>query len=170
MPADIDLMYVERIVKQYTTMVFRIAYNNVKIVEEAEDIVQDVFVKFMRAKNFESDEHVKAWLIRVTINMCKNYHLLFRNSKTVPLDENISCISAQPQGVHEEFQGIYEELRKLKVNYRNVLYLYYFEGYTIPEIAKILKKSTGTISTWLSRAKKNFRPILAERLYRGEFE
>ena len=153
-----NIRNVEDVVRRYTDMVVRIAFNNVRNIDDAEDIAQNVFIKFMHAKGFESGEHIKAWLIRVTVNMCKNHLSLFHNIKNEPLHDNIEYISAKQQ-------ELLDDLWKLPANYRNSLYLYYYEGYTIPEIAGLLGKSVSTVSTWLIRARKKLKLILIQGGY-----
>ena len=125
----------------------------------AEDIFQDVFLKYsQKAKDFESENHEKAWLIRVTINLTKNFNNSSWNKKVVNLDENIKFETP-------EENGVYEVVCQLPQNYRTVIYLMYYEGYKIEEISSIMKVRAGTIKTWAYRA----RQILKEKL-EGGFE
>ena len=102
--------------------------------EVAEDIVQEVFVKLLTKRViFKDEEHIKSWLIRVTINQCLDYKKSLTKKSTVPI-ENMEIPFEQKEG------EILEELQLLKEDERNVLYLYYYEGYKIKEIAIILNK------------------------------
>lgn len=122
-----------KIVENYSDMIFRIAYQYLYNKYDAEDIVQEVFVKLLSRKViFKDEEHVKSWLIRVTINQCLDYKKSLAKRSTVPI-ENMEIPFE-----HKE-EGILEELQLLKEDERNILYLYYYEGYKIKEIAKILK-------------------------------
>ena len=142
------------IVENYSDMIFRIAYQYLFNKYDAEDIVQDVFVKLLTKRViFKDEEHIKSWLIRVTINQCLDYKKSLTKKSTVPI-ENMEIPFEQKEG------EILEELQLLKEDERNILYLYYYEGYTSVEIAGILKKPQSTIRNYLHEA----RAILKERL------
>ena len=142
------------IVENYSDMIFRIAYQYLFNKYDAEDIVQEVFVKLLTKRViFKDEEHIKSWLIRVTINQCLDYKKSLTKKNTVPI-ENMEIPFEQKEG------EILKELQLLKEDERNVLYLYYYEGYTSVEIAGILKKPQSTIRNYLHEA----RAILKERL------
>ena len=150
---------VEEIVEKYANMVYRIALTRAGTVENAEDIFQEVFLKYSEKEpKFQSEEHEKAWLIRVTINISKNFKNSAWNRKMVTLDENIAF---QNKEENDTFSAVCD----LPENYKTVIYLLYYEGYKVKEIATILKRKEGTIKTWLSRA----REMLKEKL-EGGFE
>ena len=135
-------------------MIFRIAHQYLYNKYDAEDIVQEVFVKLLSRKViFKDEEHVKSWLIRVTINQCLDYKKSLVKRSTVPI-ENMEIPFE-----HKE-EGILEELQLLKEDERNILYLYYYEGYKIKEIAKILKQKQNTINSKLTRARKKLKEIM----------
>lgn len=144
----------------YADTVLRIAYQNVKNITDAEDICQEVFLKLIEIeRSFESEEHLKAFIIRITVNKCKDYFRSgwFRrrvSSKEAEIIEN--CKSS----VSETEDSVLESVMELPLNYRNVIYLYYYEGYSVNEIAEILHKKEGTIKTWLYRARKQLKMIL----------
>lgn len=147
---------IEDIVEKYSDMILRIAYQNLKNKTGAEDILQEVFVKLISVKNRPlEEEHLKAWLIRVTVNLCKNYWKAAWIRKTVPLEENWLQIS-------ENNITLWEELWSLPAKYRNTLYLYYYEGYTVPEISVILQIPLNTAYTHLQRAKEKLKVIVLE--------
>lgn len=142
---------INEIIEKYSDMVYRIALTRTGCIENAEDIFQDVFIKFSEKKpKFENEEHEKAWFIRVTINLTKNLHNQAWNRKTVPLEETI-------QFEEKEEENIFQIVSTLPQNYRTVVYLFYYEGYKIKEISKILKTREGTIKTWLSRARESLK-------------
>lgn len=142
------------IVENYSDMIFRIAYQYLFNKYDAEDIVQEVFVKLLTKRVFFKDEeHIKSWLIRVTINQCLDYKKSLTKKSTVPI-ENMEIPFEQKEG------EILEELQLLKEDERNVLYLYYYEGYKIKEIAKILKQKQNTINSKLTRARKRLKEIM----------
>ena len=152
-------LIVKQVIEKYADMVYRIALTRCGIVENAEDVFQDVFIKYSeKMPNFESEEHRKAWLIRVTINLTKNINNSAWNRKIVTLDENIEFET-------KEQQDIFSIVCSLPKDYKTVIYLSYYEGYKVKEISQILKKSEGTIKTWLFRA----RQMLKEKI-EGGFE
>ncbi len=140
--------YIEHILKTYSEMIFRLAFTYVKNTADAEDISQDVFVSLIkRNEGFDSDEHEKAWLIRVTINKAKNHLKSAWVRKTVQMDESLSY-------TEKEDGTVLEEVLALPEKYRTPIHLFYYEGYSINEISQILGKSTGTVGTWLSRGRE----------------
>lgn len=142
------------IVEKYFDMIFRIAYQYLFNNYDAEDIVQEVLVKLLTKKViFKDEEHVKSWLIRVTINQCLDYKKTLAKRSVVPI-ENMEIPFEQKE------EGILEELQLLKEDERNILYLYYYEGYKIKEIAKILKQKQNTINSKLTRARKKLKEIM----------
>lgn len=147
--------FIQRIVETYSDTVIRIAYQNTANRSDAEDIAQEVFIRFMREKAFNDEEHIKAWLIRVTINLCKDLKKSFWHRKTVPINET-------PHPFSDTHISVMEEIWKLPGNYRNTIYLYYYEGYTVPEIAEILRKKENTVSSWLTRARKKLKNIILD--------
>lgn len=144
-----------RIVEEFSDMIYRIAYQNLRNVSDAEDIVQEVFLSLLKSgeKDFSDREHLKAWLIKVTVNKCINFRKSFWMQKTVPLEE-------QPLSYTEEERTVMDEVMKLPSDYRNIIYLYYYEGYTIKEIAEILGKKQNTINSKLQRGRKKLRAEL----------
>ena len=143
-----------KIVENYSDMIFRIAHQYLYNKYDAEDIVQEVFVKLLSRKViFKDEEHVKSWLIRVTINQCLDYKKSLVKRSTVPI-ENMEI------PFEHKKEGILEELQLLKEDERNILYLYYYEGYKIKEIAKILKQKQNTINSKLTRARKKLKEIM----------
>ncbi len=143
----------------YGRMVFRIAYQNTANISEAEDITQEVFLKLMtEVKRFADDEHIKAWLIRVTINKCKDYFKSSRFRSNVALtEENLSLAYASDNCLDLEDKQVFAELKKLPPKYRNVIYLYYIEEYTVPEIARLLAANENTVGSWLRRARRKLK-------------
>ncbi len=150
---------INEIIEKYSDMVYRIALTRTGCIENAEDIFQDVFIKFSEKKpKFENEEHEKAWFIRVTINMTKNMNNYSWNKKIVTLDESIVFET-------KEENDVFSVVCQLPQNYKTVIYLSYYEGYKVKEIASLMKTREGTVKTWLFRA----REILREKL-EGGFE
>lgn len=151
--------YIENIIQKHSDMVYRIALTRCGTIENAEDVFQDVFMKFSeKLPKFENDEHEKAWFIRVTINLSKNIKNNNWNKKMVSLDENIVFNK-------KEENDVFSAVSELPKNYKTVIYLSYYEGFKVSEIAKILKMNENTVKTWLFRA----REILKDKL-EGGFE
>ena len=152
-------IYLKEIIEKYADMVYKLALTRTGTIENAEDVFQDVFIKFAeKMPEFENTEHGKAWFIRVTINFSKNLKNNNWNKKIVSLSETM-IFSAQ------EETNVFSSVSELPKNYRTVIYLSYYEGYKVKEIAKILKKNENTVKTWLSRG----RELLKEKL-KGGFE
>lgn len=152
--------YIIDTIETYSNMVYRIALTRVKTKDVAEDIYQDVFLKFSsKLPKFKSEEHKKAWLIRVTINTSNNYLKSAWNKRNVELNEDIKYEEEKIENV----SNVYDEVKKLPSDYQTVIYLFYYEGYKVNEISKMIGKKEGTIKTWLSRA----REILKENLKGG---
>lgn len=147
---------VNRAVEQYADTVRRICLVHLKNYADTEDIFQTVFVKYLlHTAPFASPEHERAWVIRVTINACRDLlRSVFRRC-TVPLDQ-VAELPAPP----EEHRAVLQAVQNLPAAYRDVVYLHYYEGYTAPEIAQILGKNVNTIYTRLTRARGLLREAL----------
>ena len=131
---------------------------------DTEDKFQTVFLKYvLSCVSFESEEHEKAWFIRVTINACKDFLKNFFRSHTVSLEE----ILDQPAEMNPDHKEVLEAVLALPEKYRNVVYLHYFEGYTAPQISRILNKNVNTIYTLLTRSRQMLRERLGGDVYEG---
>lgn len=148
---------VNRAIEQYADMVRRLCMIHLKNYHDTEDIFQTVFLKYVLSSViFESEEHERAWLIRVTINACRDFFKDFFRSHAVPLEE-ISGLASEMTPDNSE---VLEAVISLPAKYRDVVYLYYYEGYSALEIARILKKNQNTVYTLLTRSKKLLREKL----------
>jgi len=148
---------VNRAIEQHSDMVLRLCMVSLKNAADAEDIFQTVFLKYaLSDQHFESAEHEKAWLIRVTRNACNDLLKSFFRKHTVSLEE----VSEYLPQVTPEQRAVLEAVRSLPKNYRDVVYLHYYEGYTAPEIAGILHKNPNTVYTHLSRAREMLKELL----------
>ncbi len=153
-----DTAQAERLVSQYADMILRISYSYLKQTCDAEDICQTVFLKMLtRDLHFDTPEHEKAYIIRATVNTCKDHLKSSFFRKTVPLED--AQTMAAPQAPDSP---VLEALKALPKNYRVPMYLYYYEDYSAGEIGKILGKSEGSITTCLSRGRKKLREFLQE--------
>lgn len=144
----------ERAMDRYGDTVLRICYVYMKQKEDAEDIFQNVFCRYLTAeKEFESEEHEKAWLIRVTVNLCKDTLTSFFRRQVVSLEE-LEQDFAAPE---EEGKAVRAAVLKLPEKYRVPVYLFYFEGYSAGEIAGMLGKKENTIYTQLARGREQLK-------------
>lgn len=155
----------EYLAAEYQTMLYRIAFANMRNQADAEDAVQEAFLRFMKdGKPIMSREHEKAWLIRTTIHICTDMLKSGWHRRTVPLEESVL---AQSREVYLPYQirddRTLEAVLKLPVHYRNPIYLFYYEDYSIHEIAGVLNEKEGTIKTRLRRGREEVRKILTER-------
>lgn len=149
---------IERVVNEYATMLLRVAYSQLNNRAEAEDAVQEVLLKYMeKAPVFQSEEHEKAWLLRVTVNHCKNHLASAWFRKRADLDEGIPALD------NEELEVV-SAVAALPAKYRAVVHLYYFEGYSTKEIAEILHSRPNTVSSRLSRARALLAKALKEEI------
>lgn len=146
-----------RAIELYSDTVRRLCIVHLKNYADAEDIFQTVFLKYILSSVvFESDEHEKAWFIRVTINACKDLLKSFWRSRTVSIEE----LMDQPAPIDAESKGVLEAVLSLPTKYRQVVYLHYYEGYTAPQIGRILGRNVNTVYILLTRSKK----LLKDRL------
>ncbi len=135
---------------KYADTVYRVAVHNTQSSADAEDITQEVFLRlFNTKKHFKDMEHIKAWLIRVAINLCRDE---MRRKKTAQL--SLAVVEDKP--VSDE-NAVLEAVKALPENYRNAIYLHYYEGYTAKEIGRILEAKENTVLSWLSRGRAALR-------------
>lgn len=151
----------EAIIKNYSKTVYKIAYSIVQDKNDADDIFQTVFLKYIRKHpRFNNESHEKAWFIRVTVNTAKSYVSQAWYKNTQALDEQI--IYAQDEKPDLEFA-----LKQLNPRDRAIIYLFYYEGYKTEEIAKIMKMTSAAVRTALSRARNKLKVILEKEGYNG---
>lgn len=144
----------ERYILSYRSTVYRLAYSYLKNREDAEDISQEAFLRLYKCtQSFAADENVKAWLIRVTVNLCKN---LLKSSWRRSRGELITEAAAPENGSY----GMSEYIQRLKPEYSTVLYLYYYEGYSAKEIAQICRLTSVAVRTRLSRGREKLKEML----------
>lgn len=144
-------------IQRYGDTVRRLCMVHLKNYADTEDIFQTVFLKYaLTSVSFDSDEHEKAWLIRVTLNACKDLFKSIFRSRTVSLEELVE----QPAQLSADHREVLEAVLSLPARYRDVVYLHYYEEYTAPEIARILGKNVNTVYTRLTRAKGLLREKL----------
>ena len=150
--------WMDEIVKRYENKLLRTALAVAGNYADAEDIVQEVFVKlFQKQPIFESTDHEAAWLIRVTVNQSKNHLRLHWLKKVVPL------LDTHP-APEEEQHDIMQAVLALPSKYRAVIHLYYYEGYTTKEIAEITEQKESTVRQLLTRARRKLKDFLEGEL------
>ncbi|MBD5143179.1 MAG: RNA polymerase sigma factor [Ruminococcus sp.] len=148
------------LVNQYGDMLYRICLLSLKNHADAEDAVQEVFLKyFTRAPEFDSENHRKAWLITVALNQCKTIHR--QKKRSIPTEPELLKIS---ETISQENHAILDALVQVPEKFRIVLILYYVEGYKIQEIANLIGKSSSAVKMRLSKGRK-----LLETIYRKEY-
>lgn len=144
------------IIEKYFDMVYHLALSQTKDKHHADDVVQEVFLRFVKTdKPFNDEEHAKAWLIRVTINCSKN---VFNNSwfkKTEPLNEDIVFET-------KEESDVYYAVAELPVKYRTVIHLFYYEDLSVSQIAEYLKIKQSTVKSQLHRGRELLKSKLKE--------
>lgn len=149
----------ETLIHKYKDNLFAVAFNVCKSADDADDVVQDTFVAYHTGKkDFENEEHIKAWLIRVAINRAINVNRSFWRKKSVPLEDYIETLSFETP----EAKSLFTEVMKLPTNYRVPLHLFYFEEYSIRDIAQLLSISENNVKVRLSRARVALKDQLAE--------
>lgn len=147
------------LVNKYADMILRISYMYLKQTQDAEDICQDVFMKLaVKDYQFDAPSAEKAWIIRATINACKD-HLRTNFWKRATVLDDDHDIPA-PEEPESELLPLIMELPK---NYRISIYLHYYEGYQVKEIASILGKPDNTVSAYLARGRKKLKAVLETR-------
>ncbi len=141
--------------ERYADMVYRISISYGHPPHLSEDIVQDVFLRYLRKRpHFESREHEKAWFIRVTVNCCKSLFSSAWMRRVGPLEE-AEQVAIRPQ--YTEESELYELLSRLPSKYRIILYLRYYEEYSVKDIAALLHITPNLVSARLTRARKQMK-------------
>ena len=146
----------ERLVGAYADLILRLSYTYLKSTHDAEDICQTVLLKLMGAPaRFEGPEHERAWVIRTTANACKDVLRSGHRRRTVGLEA--APDAAAPEEPESE---VVDAVMALPCKYREAIYLHYYEGYSIREIAKLTGRSESAVSAHLSRGRAKLRTML----------
>lgn len=150
-----------KVVQKYSNTVFRAAYQYCGNKSDAEDVVQNTFIKlYQSSKQFEDEEYLKRWLIRVAINEAKNISMSFWKRNMFSLEESDGNTSYAFS--KEEHTQLYDAVMHLPAKYRIVVHLYYFEDYSVKEISEIIKVKETTVQTQLMRARAKLKEALKE--------
>ena len=151
----------ERLVDTYADLILRLSYTYLNHTQDAQDICQTVFLKLLeKAPAFQSPEHERAWIIRTTANACKDLLKSHWRKTSVPLE----AAAAVPAPQAEE-GSLLAAVNLLPPQYRAVIYLYYYEGYSAKEIARLLGSNPATVSTRLRRGRARLKALLEQEGY-----
>ncbi len=144
----------EAVFERYADTVYRLAFVRTKNRYDADDILQDVFLRYMKVwQKMESEEHIKATLIRITINCSNSLLTSAWFKKTDSLSELL------PAKAESESNAL-EEVLKLPIKYRTAIHLHYYMGYSVEEIAKMTDTNPSTVKTRLSRGRERLKNTL----------
>lgn len=149
----------DEVIRKYFDTVYKLALSQTKNQTFAEDVTQDVFVRFIQNKDkFESEEHIKAWLIRVTINCSKSVFMSSWFKKIVPLEEDLTFDNP-------EKSDVYFAVQDLPLKYRTVIHLFYYEDMSVREISESIDIKESTVKSHLHRG----RMLLKNKL-KGDYD
>lgn len=149
----------EKIVQEHGDSIYRAALQYTRLPADAEDVLQEVLLERFRTKQtFTSPEHERYWLLKVTVNRCRNLLRSRRRRPVLPLDEAAElCAPENP-----DYRALYDAVNSLPRNQRLAVDLFYYEGYSTAEIARILGAREATVRTWLRRARLSLKETLKE--------
>lgn len=149
----------KELVSLYQNSLFVIAFNVCKNAQDAEDIVQDTLIQYyISKKEFDNEQHIRAWLIRVAINKAKNVNRTFWRQNKLSLEDYMGSLTFETPGD----EHLFETVMSLPEKYRIAIHLFYYEDYSVREIADILKLSESNVKVRLSRGRDMLRKILKE--------
>ena len=150
---------INELVERYRDNLFAVAFHVCKNAADADDVVQDTFLQYyLTGKKFENEQHIRAWLIRVAINRAKNVSRSFWRQHKQPLEEYMGTLAFETPQDQERFEAV----MGLPEKYRIVIHLYYYEDFSIHEIAAALKLTESNVKTRLSRGRGMLRKALKE--------
>ena len=153
-------MPVQEVMGKYKNNIYAAAFSVCADAGDAEDVVQETFIAYyMTHKSFACEEHIRAWLLKVAVNKAKNTVSTFWRRNKMPIEDYMETLTFET----EESKGLFEEVMGLPEKYRVVLHLFYYEDYSVREIAEIIKASENNVKVRLSRG----RSILKEKLKEG---
>lgn len=147
------------LIDEYQKNLFVAAFHICKNAEDAKDVVQDTFIQYhISGKQFNDEQHLRAWLFRVAVNKAKDINRSFWHKHKVPLEEYIETLPFEnPEETH-----LFEAVMNLPEKYRIVIHLFYYEDLTIREISEVLKIGESNIKTRLTRGRKMLKDVLKE--------
>lgn len=149
----------ERLASTYLDCIYRVALNGCKNHVDAQDVVQNTFMRLLEKENrFEDDDHARKWLIRVAVNECNSFWRSPWKRRVTSLEE----LKQEPVFSSPEKSDLYYAVKDLPLRYRQIVHLYYFEDYSTKEIAQIMNLTETTVQTRLLRARQKLREKLKE--------
>ena len=149
----------EILMEKYKDHLFAVAFNICKNAADADDVVQDTFLQYhITDKQFENEQHIRAWLIRVAINKAKNINMSFWRRAKMPLEDYMETLTFETP----EAENLFEEVMKLPEKYRIVIHLFYYEDYSIREIAQIINATESNVKVRLTRGRRLLKQVLKE--------
>ena len=147
----------EQAARTYGDMLYRVAYHALRSRADAEDVVQTVLLKLYQQDGFESEDHLKHWLLRVAVNESRKVMRSFWRRRAVPLEERDEA----PLPAEDRREEVFQAVMGLDGKYRLTIYLYYYEGCSVKEVAAALRAKESTVQTWLQRARDRLRRTLS---------
>ena len=157
---ELDAAEAERLVNTYSDLILRLSYTYLKSTQDGEDIVQTVLLKLLTGdRAFDSPEHEKAWVIRAAVNACKDELRAYRR-RAAPLEDAEQAPAPEPPR-----SDVLDAVMELPEKYREAIYLFYYEGYSIDEIAALTGRSGAAVSAHLSRGRKKLKTMLEGESY-----
>ena len=157
---ELDAREAERLVNAYSDLILRVSYTWLKSAQDGEDICQTVLLKLLTGdETFDSPEHERAWVIRAAVNCCKDELRAFRR-RALPLEEAPEVPAPEPPR-----SEVLDAVMALPRKYREAIYLFYYEGYSIDEVAALTGRSGAAVSAHLSRGRKKLKTMLEGKNY-----
>lgn len=151
----------EEVIRRNSDMVYRLAYSLVKTRADADDIFQEVFLRYMQNEpDFQNAEHEKAWFLRVTVNCCKNFWKSPWIRRRVAMEQKEIEQGGMIPGLSDDSAALVDAVKRLSKNYRVVIHLFYYEELSIGEIAAVTNAKASTVRTRLTRARRQLGKIL----------
>ena len=150
---------VQELAASYQGSLFAAAFNVCRNAQDAEDVVQDTFVQYYTSKKeFESEQHIRAWLMRVAVNKAQNINRTFWRRNKISIEDYMETLVFETPAA----ETLFETVMQLPDKYRIVIHLYYYEEYAVREIAQILKLSESNVKIRLSRGRAMLKETLKE--------
>ncbi|MCR5815871.1 MAG: sigma-70 family RNA polymerase sigma factor [Ruminococcus sp.] len=152
----------EEIVRKYSDMIYGVAMRYVRNRTDADDVYSDVFYRyFRRQRTFDSEEHRKAWLLRVTVNCSKDFVMNRGYSEEIQEDMfGSETLYGTTEASAEDILAVREAIKKLDDEHREIIELYYFSGLSVSEIGQMLQKSVNTVKSQLLRGRNKLKELL----------
>lgn len=158
---QIKTAFYEEVIRRNSDMVYRLAYALVKTRDDADDIYQEVFLRYLQNEpDFQSAEHEKAWFLKVTVNCCKNFWKSPWIRRRVAMEQKEMEHGGMIPGLSDDSAALVDAVKRLSKNYRVVIHLFYYEELSVGEIAAVTNAKASTVRTRLTRARRQLGKIL----------